>query len=33
MGSVYARLGSEVNVIEYADKVAGGADDEISKVL
>ncbi|RME15453.1 MAG: dihydrolipoyl dehydrogenase [Alphaproteobacteria bacterium] len=33
LGSVYARLGSEVTVIEYLDHVTPGMDGEISKVL
>lgn len=33
MGSVYSRLGTEVNVIEYANAIAGGCDSEISKVF
>ena len=33
MGSVYQRLGAEVNVIEFANKIAGTCDAEISNVL
>ena len=33
MGSVYARLGTAVTVLEYANRIAGGADEEISGVL
>lgn len=31
MGSVWARLGSEVTVVEYADRILPGADGEIAK--
>lgn len=33
MGSVYARLGTTVTVLEYANRIAGGCDEEISGVL
>lgn len=33
LGSVYKRLGSEVTVIEYAPKITGGMDSDISKEL
>ncbi|MGV6813097.1 MAG: dihydrolipoyl dehydrogenase [Brevirhabdus sp.] len=33
MGSVYARLGSEVTVIEYLDHITPGMDGEVSKVF
>lgn len=33
MGSVYARLGTNVKVIEYQDKILGPMDGEISKVF
>ena len=33
LGSVYARLGTEVNVIEYADRIIGGMDKDCSKEL
>ncbi|MEL6259041.1 MAG: FAD-dependent oxidoreductase, partial [Pseudomonadota bacterium] len=31
MGSVWARLGSEVTVVEYLDRILPGADDEVAK--
>ena len=33
MGSVYARMGTRVEVIEFANKIAGFVDNEISDVL
>lgn len=33
LGSVWARLGSKVDVVEFFPKIAGGFDDEISKSL
>jgi dihydrolipoamide dehydrogenase len=33
LGSVYSRLGSEVTVIEYSDKVCGSMDGDISKEM
>ncbi|MCU0328781.1 MAG: dihydrolipoyl dehydrogenase [Chitinophagales bacterium] len=33
MGSVYSRLGSKVQVIEYMDKIAASMDDDISKEM
>jgi len=33
MGSVYARLGAEVTVIEYLDRIIPGADDEVAKTF
>ena len=33
MGSVYARLGTKVKVIEYQDKILGNMDAEISKIF
>lgn len=33
LGSVYARLGTEVSVVEYADRILPGMDDECSKEL
>jgi len=33
MGSVYARLGTAVTVLEYANRIAGGCDEEISEVM
>jgi len=31
MGSVYNRLGTDVTVVEFADKILGGMDGELSK--
>ncbi|GHC52963.1 dihydrolipoyl dehydrogenase [Neogemmobacter tilapiae] len=33
MGSVYARLGAEVTVIEYLDSIAAGSDGEVAKAF
>jgi len=33
MGSVYARLGTEVTVVEYLDHITPGMDDEVQKVF
>jgi len=33
MGSVYARLGTKVTVVEYQDKIFGAMDGEISKAM
>ena len=33
LGSVYARLGAEVEVIEYADKILASFDNEVSALF
>ena len=33
LGSVYSRLGSEVTVVEFLDRITPGLDDELAKTL